>query len=271
MNVQYVSDLHNESKYWVPPIARPDTVLVIAGDIHTRHQAGEYMKSVAPLYSHVVACLGNHDFWGSDLYNAVRRVKESVIDFDNVHVLNRETITLNGVEFVGCTLWTDVPPNAQAVVTSTMRDFEQIRVANGQVRLYMDAILQEHKKDLSFLTDVLSTPSEIPRVVITHHAPSSQSIDVRYKQCGDAALLNHAYHTNLDNWAQDKIFDLWVHGHTHNSFDYAFGPGVLRCNPRGYWPGINPDFKENEVVDMSVIRAQRKTSCLNYESWWNSI
>jgi len=170
--------------------------------------------------------------------------------------LNREKVTLNGVEFIGCTLWTDVPPHAQSVVASSIRDFDKIRVANGQVRLYMDAILQEHKKDLSFLTEALSIDSNAPRVVITHHAPSAQSVDDRYKQCEDASLLNYAYHTNLNNWAQDKILDLWVHGHTHNSFKYAFGPGVLCCN----------------LVDIGLILTQvfRKMRWWTWEFFGNS-
>jgi hypothetical protein len=28
--------------------------------------------------------------------------------------------------------------------------------------------------------------------------------------------------------------DLWVHGHTHDSFDYRVGTTRVLCNPRGY-------------------------------------
>jgi hypothetical protein len=40
---------------------------------------------------------------------------------------------------------------------------------------------------------------------------------------------------------------LWIHGHTHESFDYKIGKTRVVCNPRGYAAieenkGFRPDF-----------------------------
>jgi hypothetical protein len=47
--------------------------------------------------------------------------------------------------------------------------------------------------------------------------------------------------------------DLWVHGHTHSSFDYKLGKTRIICNPRGY-PGtfgdMGNDFNPNLIVEI---------------------
>ena len=47
---------------------------------------------------------------------------------------------------------------------------------------------------------------------------------------------------------------LWIHGHTHDSFDYRLNETRVVCNPRGYaTEGVNenPWFDLNLVVDIS--------------------
>ena len=39
---------------------------------------------------------------------------------------------------------------------------------------------------------------------------------------------------------------LWVHGHTHDSFDFEFGVCQVACNPRGY---LNWHGGENKEFD----------------------
>jgi hypothetical protein len=42
---------------------------------------------------------------------------------------------------------------------------------------------------------------------------------------------------------------LWIHGHTHDSFDYRVADTRIACNPRGYAPfALNPDFNSALVV-----------------------
>ncbi|BEP38497.1 hypothetical protein GmRootV59_54220 (plasmid) [Variovorax sp. V59] len=47
---------------------------------------------------------------------------------------------------------------------------------------------------------------------------------------------------------------LWVHGHTHDSFDYQVGGRRVACNPRGYmnWHGKfeNRDFNPGLVIEV---------------------
>ena len=44
---------------------------------------------------------------------------------------------------------------------------------------------------------------------------------------------------------------LWVHGHTHTSFNYTIGPTRVVCNPLGYQTAgeLNVNFDENLTVE----------------------
>ena len=43
---------------------------------------------------------------------------------------------------------------------------------------------------------------------------------------------------------------LWIHGHTHDSFDYSVKGTRVLCNPRGYAKnGVN----ENAVFDAALV------------------
>jgi hypothetical protein len=42
------------------------------------------------------------------------------------------------------------------------------------------------------------------------------------------------YMTDLSNEIIDHGPDLWIHGHTHSSFDYALGKTRVIVNPYGY-------------------------------------
>jgi hypothetical protein len=69
----------------------------------------------------------------------------------------------------------------------------------------------------------------------------------RYAQdLGNAGFASH-----LDHMMGRAA--LWVHGHTHDSFDYAVAGTRVLCNPRGYPVGggfENPMFVPELVVEV---------------------
>lgn len=84
-------------------------------------------------------------------------------------------------------------------------------------------------------------------VVVTHHAPSEQSISVVYRN----DILNPAFASNLENFILDRPnIKLWCHGHIHSASDYKIGECRVICNPRGYakyyesaeYTGFNKDL-----------------------------
>jgi hypothetical protein len=76
-------------------------------------------------------------------------------------------------------------------------------------------------------------------VVMTHHCISPLSIHPQY--AGNP--LNAAFPSDLTKEVTENGPDLWLHGHTHHSFDYMLGSTRVVCNPYGYlYREENPNF-----------------------------
>jgi len=83
-------------------------------------------------------------------------------------------------------------------------------------------------------------------VVVTHHLPHRQSIHSKWE--GDP--LNPGFASDLSRLVRPPV-RLWVHGHTHESFDYQVNGTRVICNPRGYVPmQPNTAFDPKLVVEV---------------------
>jgi Icc-related predicted phosphoesterase len=101
--------------------------------------------------------------------------------------------------------------------------------------------VMEHKKAKSFIDIVARDKNKV--VVVSHHAPSSQSIAYYYSH---DRLMNGAFRSELDEFIEQRPqIKLWIHGHTHTNFDYMIGETRVVCNPRGYdgYEAIADQFK----------------------------
>jgi hypothetical protein len=127
-----------------------------------------------------------------------------------------------------------------------MRDFSRIRVDDASQALFspLDSVslFQRHA---AWLANELAQPHEGPTVVITHHAPSRASIHPRF----EGSLVNACFVSDADYLLDGGRAQLWIHGHTHDSFDYVVKGTRVVCNPRGYARGgvnenaaFDPDF-----------------------------
>jgi hypothetical protein len=137
----------------------------------------------------------------------------------------------------------------------TMWDGRCIEVRDASVplgrRLYRptDSRLW-HQQSRAWLRAALQQPALGPRVVVTHHLPSWQSVAPRYQ----SAISNPAFASDLDDLFAPV--DLWVHGHTHVSVDYQIDRCRVLCNPRGYarpnGAFENPQFDPECVVELGA-------------------
>ena len=112
MRILVFSDLHLElAPKWDLSVKRrwPDyDVAVCAGDI-----AGSIALSVALLATHpvlgakpLVYVPGNHEYWDEQMDYAEQAGRWAALG-TNVHFLQGEGVTIDGVRFIGATLWTD--------------------------------------------------------------------------------------------------------------------------------------------------------------------
>lgn len=86
------------------------------------------------------------------------------------------------------------------------------------------------RRHTTWLACKLAEPHAGPTVVITHHAPPSKSIHARFAH----SLLNASFFSTAEHLIDGRRVQLWAHGHTHGSFDYAVNGTRVVCNPSGY-------------------------------------
>ena len=240
-----------------PSTSRPD-VVVLAGDIDVGSRAirwaDETFRGIPVIYVH-----GNHEGYGHSIEPVVADIAAACKATDHVHYLNMGELVLDGVRFLGATLWTDFQlygeqAGGQAMddAASFMNDYRLIRLAGEDYRrLSPIDTVRWHVAERTWLASRLVEPFEGKTVVVTHMAPSERSIAEKFR--GDS--LTPAFASHLDHLVDQA--DLWVHGHVHHSLDYRVGRrGRVVCNPLGY-PGRpgegspeNPKFDPNLIVEV---------------------
>ncbi len=99
-------------------------------------------------------------------------------------MLNNRAVEINGVRFLGCTLWTDFLLSgladqyfAMQHARQGMADFHIIQ-SEGKPFTPEDAIAL-HTESRNWLQVMLEQPFSGKTVVITHHAPSPRSVHAR--------------------------------------------------------------------------------------------
>lgn len=250
MKINVLSDLHLNHE-GLPRPANDADVIVLAGDIARPQQAIEWAKGIG---RPVVYVPGNHEYYG-DSIDARRDELKSLCAGTSVHLLDCGVVVLDGVRFVGATLWTDLKlfgageRRAAALDEARycLRDFSRIHVDRGRTAfLTPEASAAMHESQLAWLTGRVATPFDGPTVVVSHHAPSPKSIHRRFA----TSPLNLCFISDLERVLDGDRIRVWIHGHTHDSFDYRVNGTRVVCNPRGYAvDGVN----ENAAFDPDLI------------------
>lgn len=248
MKFHILSDLHNEFAPFQAPVTDAD-VVVLAGDIDVKGRAVDW--ALTTFDKPVVFVPGNHDYYGGSLGRTLDKMRERCVG-THVHLLHDTAVVIGDVRILGCTLWTDYrltgnEPLAQWDAQQTMCDFKKIRDAQfRRVRPYQFAALNARSR--KFLEEQFEQPFEGKTIVVTHHAPCELSIHERYREGN--GHLNASYASRLDHLMGEHV-KLWVHGHTHDSFDYQMHGTRVVCNPRGYaGQDLNDDFNPALVVEV---------------------
>src|SRR5438105_15929315 len=102
MKLQVVSDLHLS----VAPFELPATAadwIVLAGDVARPEPACAW---AARLAKPVLYVAGNHEFYGGALDATMAALRHHSAGTP-IHVLEREALVVDGVRFLGTTLWSD--------------------------------------------------------------------------------------------------------------------------------------------------------------------
>jgi Icc-related predicted phosphoesterase len=280
MKIQLVSDLHLEFEDVNIKNESGADVLILSGDIlvaddlrnqpanlawgdfpdegHGRAKRAmryrDFFQRVSFQFPHVIYVMGNHEHYHGKFDKSADIIRETIgyLNIHNIHLLDRDAKEIDGVHFIGGTMWTDCnkgDPMTLYHLEHCMTDFRVIRIAGENFRKFLPSrTVMEFTKTRDYFKSVIENLSKDAKIVIvSHHAPSSLSIHEIYKH---DTLMNGGYSSDLSEFILDRPqIKLWTHGHMHNNFDYVIGDTRVVCNPKGY-PGENGYFNYNCVMEI---------------------
>lgn len=256
-----MSDLHREvSLFSPPPSLDLADIVVLAGDIDTGLKGVEWASDLG---KPVVYVAGNHEYDGCDMVELDAQFQEFQQQHPHVHVLQEGRAIIDGVRFLGCTLWSNFEffgynqkTSCMNAAQRTMPEYQKAR-CNGKPLVVADT-LERHNSQRQWLKVMLDTPFDGPTVVVTHHAPHGNSIAPQYRHDG----LTAAFVSNMDDVLGRPI--LWCHGHTHQRVDYWIDDSRIISHPRGYQGAkeATPMSWDNQLVfnadNRNVLASRRK-------------
>jgi predicted phosphodiesterase len=243
VRIRVLSDLHLEVHPFDPPPAEAD-VVVLAGDIHNGAAAIEW--AARAFSGPVLYVPGNHEYYGGE-YHAVQGELRAASNA-RVRLLDCDEWRHGGVRFLGCALWADLSllddAARPAVMDRLRRRIPDYRVIRTGERKFQPedsvALCHRHRE---WLAARLAEPHPGPTVVITHFVPHRGSIAPQFAD----DIANPVFVVPLDELMGRAA--LWIHGHTHNAFDYLAGGTRILANPRGY-PHEHSGFDPALVIEV---------------------
>lgn len=277
MRLWVISDLHllkTKPSEFGSKLRIPEAdICVLAGDICDDLEAGlHWAAAVIASQMPVIFVPGNHDFIGRSLSGTVPEAQSIAAHCSGkaygrhpIHVLDNQTLVIDGVRFIGSTLWTDfailAPPNAAAETVERHRN-QALANMRGAMPEYQAVYVNEvfgniipklmtpkdaywlHLDSRRYLEEELSKPFHRTTVVVTHHAPHPNSISTFHGRNN----LTPGFVSDLSDLIHDHKIDLWVHGHVHESVDYQVGNTRIFCHPKGTG---NPNFSwQGGLIDI---------------------
>lgn len=211
MKLGIMSDLHMRDNHSWDFEPEEDVFYICAGDICTndssRHQYVQKHKD------HMFTINGNHDYYGGHFTDALYGTK---------------LLEVGGIKIAGATLWTDLSnPLDWGYYVNGLIDYRHIK------GITQDAMMQTHEAHKHFLFNSSAD------IIVSHHTPSFQSVHERFR----GYPFNSSFSNNFDELIHSMKTPpkLWVHGHTHDEFDYMIGETRVICHPRGY-PNEHDDY-----------------------------
>lgn len=235
MALQVSSDQHlNRHKSYELPKLK-SLAIILAGDIAEGMKGLEYAQQIAEEHQKpVIYVPGNHEYYWHNYIELQTEMRRYAKQIENVIFLDNDVFELEGIRFIGTTLWTDYEldgryPRSRVmdIVGRCLNDHRLISYGLDG-KFTTEHALALHREARAFLERELNKPYRGKTVVITHHAPSLKCAHPHFAVDEVAG----AFISNMDDLV--KMADLWIYGHTHANLDIHVGKCRLVSNQLGY-------------------------------------
>ena len=209
MRVQIVSGLRlGEGRPPTPDASAP--TLIIAGELGApRHlSVSTFLAHCSHTWETVLLVPGASENCGGMTIGQARLLLSQIVTkYPNVHLLDSSSFVLQGVRFVGATLWAALPDPVQ------MLELHDIRTSDAYMELA--DVQRLHSAALDFLYRS-AVDSEEPVVIVTAFPPGDTFTDCLH--------VTHSFET--------RTVDAWIYGRADMIVDAEIrGVRVIGCPP----------------------------------------
>ncbi len=251
--------------------------LILAGDIGypSDPKYKEFLISCSKYYHNIFMVAGNHEFYDSkktgqtmeeiiqNIYNICSDINQThhMTDpnkYGKIHFLNNQMILHNNIYIIGSTLWSYVKPENKHT-SYCLNDYNWIKdfSVDKSNDLYqtnykfiadsLEVVKQAKSANVANVANVTNNndiDNELSKcLVITHHLPSFELIDSKYKSYSH---INHFFASESDDLITAPV-DYWAYGHTHTASNVIINGVNLICNPKGYPSEISKYTKGYQI------------------------
>lgn len=263
LSLQVFSDTHIEridptiiqsDSTWQKVATINSDIVVLAGDIGNPHQKNywSFIDYVSRRCKIVLLTTGNHEYWGNKIEETDLLIRKKIKDYSNVRFLQRTFTIIDDTVFLGCTLWSYIPPEFSKPLEGWAGDFKSIEECKN-----VEIFNSWHFRDLEWLVNSIFSfrKQGFQVVVLTHYTPS---IELNFNPAFDVSPTAFAFSSDLS--ILYPYVKAWIYGHTHfdysNQHKYTIGDyqTLFMSNQRGYPDKVRRNYRPDFSVRLDNIK-----------------
>jgi hypothetical protein len=263
VQIQYASDLHitdwpkgTAFESFLTPVA---PILVLAGDICSAWDP-LYKSFLAWCSRHwhlVIFITGNHEYYPPEgfLYtlDQTDTYIRSIALPNTIFLQAGQSYIVPGtrLRFVGATLWSAIDPVIWDEAAEKKGDFKRTYVDTpmGVRNTHPSDTTALHALHKAYLTSAISPLQKETLVVVTHHMPTLNLLEPRFR--GERW---HSCYTSADDELLAPNVKVWICGHSHRATQWRSPSGTLcLMNARGYNKPTEQERAEDIYHPQSVV------------------
>lgn len=205
-------------------------------------------------YDQVFLVAGNHEFYGTNIEDGLKWLES--IRFENFLLLDGLGFfnIADGVKIIGSTLWF----GAKDFNVDYWKGMSDSKYNSTTLESLEELGLQSARKIATEMEIIAKYHSSDKVIVVSHMAPTNRSVPKQFRGSNLSRFyVNELVFPAIERMQRDKpllkVPDVWIHGHTHSSFDYCmpFGTRIV-CNPFGYYAtkDWNQNFDYKKIIEI---------------------